>query len=235
MRSFTCLFGLALLSSCRVAEPTITADTIMAEDDSAGAIHLRSTFAMGQQEGSHPSKHVGIEIEIHSGEFDDQLSLGEDLRLDENLISGPIGVRGDFDLSRSSLFVEWRDPETSSHRFTKYAGLSFTNLDMEIAAGPTRDTLHDLAIGALFGGRINTTVVQDVDVYAKLEWHVGKAQTGNVFQSLLEAGAAWHFHDAYGVHFGWQLNDFQMERDSDDLSDIDLSFGGPFVTLLFSR
>ena len=235
MRQFICLLGLALLASCRAAEPTLTADPVLAEDSSSGSIHLRSTHAMGSPDPARPSKHVGVEIELHSGEFEDALTVGEDLRLDENLISGPIDMRGDFDLSRSSLFVEWRDAETSTHRFTKYAGLSFTNLDMEIAAGPTRDTLHDLAIGAMLGGRVNTTMVQDVDAYAKLEWHFGKAQSGNVLQALFEAGAAWRFHDSYGLHLGWQLNDYQMERDSDDLSDIDLSFGGPFATLLFSR
>lgn len=233
MRLFTYLLGIVPLCSC-TSQP-ITADAIEVEDSSAGSIHLRTTHPTGKQDGSHASKHVGVEIEFHSGEFDDRLTAGEHLRLDQNLISGPISLRGDFELSRSSIFVEWREAGPSRHRFTKYGGLSFTNLDMGITAGPTSDSLHDLVIGAMLGGRMNTPLAPDLEAYAKLEWHFGESKAGRIIQSILEIGAAWQFHGTVGIHLGWQLNDFQMERDSDELSDIDLSFGGPFVTLLFSR
>ena len=216
---------LALASSC-----TATPENIEGEDRGVFSPRFRTTLPLGDASDEHPLE-LELELANDTGDFTQILEPFEFVQLDDVRIDGPGEVETEFSLSTASLGLHRRIDLGGNLELGWAAGVGFTHLDVEVSSGALEESdAHD-AFGPRVAFELALEMREDVELFARDAFFFG---TNDTYQTVLDLGAAWRAHPAFGLTAGWHFGYLEDDVDSGERSRIELRSSGPFVTLGFS-
>lgn len=224
--------AVALLASACATSFTPDADPLEGDDTSVFSPRLRATLPLRTDPAGGRATSLELELATLNGDFSQSLSNGENIRLDDILFSGPLELQSEFELTTASLLFHFHGPRDHRIRTGAAVGLSATELEIDASSGAQSDHDRRFTLGPMVAGQASTGVWKDLDLYARLSWSLGFNGSDELWQTRAEAGASWWLSRHVGLAFGWQLGTYDLDEDSDIISDIELRYGGPFATLL---
>ena len=223
---------LAGLAAC--VNPLPNADPLQIIDERAFSPRLRVAYPLEECEKENSRTWLGAELAVHSGDFEDAIPNGQEIRIGETALNGPGLLHGDYDLRRASFYLQGRAKSSKRFRYSGFLGLSFTDLDLDVRLNGVSDTDRRLVVGPMVGGEVETSLATDLNGFLRLLWHFGVSHSDPVTQVMLETGMTWKLNETLGLTLGYHLTDFQLESKSNQFSDLDLEIEGAFLSLDWS-
>lgn len=208
------------------------ASAIDGKDSSVFSSRLRARFDRTPAETSE-ARSIDIEVTHQSGGFNQELTTGENIRLDGVTFDGPQIVAAEYELI--TAYAAWNQEFVSSGRYNieGFLGLGLTHLDMTLTGTEGRDSKSELSFGPVAGAQAAAMLVDDLELYARLSLLAGLIGGDFIGTSTWEFGMHWQFARSVAIDAGWYATNLEQPEDNVTLSEIDLELNGPFVRLTF--
>lgn len=230
LRNKTTWLLLGLTASC-AAPFHRTADPIRGEDRGTAELRVRGAIPLGEADERGRRDSLELSATRATGGFEQTLTSGDDIRLKGEWIAGPGELDATFELTTASVLYHHRVDTGSRLRLAALAGVTLTELDLRVSAGAQRDAASRVSVGPTLGGQLDVDLGADVTAFARLTWNAAFSGGDVSGTSLLDVGATLKPWEQAGLSLGWRLGRYELERDATSVSDIELDYGGPFVTL----
>lgn len=234
-RGFVAAGVLALILASSQSCSTTPRSDIEGEDNTFfGALRVSAPFDERDERNPEVIRFgVRVDVEVSGGDFDQTLSAGEVVQLDDVAFTGPGEVSVDFDHTFAGLGV-YVGKDATKLDFEGMVGLGGSFLDAEASMGGLSESTHIDSIGAYLGGSVSYRVVDSVAFFYEMRLFFGGG-TDDVEIFEVQLGATWTLTDHLALSAGWKDWDYGAERDDSfgfpDPSDLDLGLDGPFVRL----
>jgi hypothetical protein len=228
------VLGTALLflaSGCTTTPKT----TLEGDDDVAfGDIEFSLPLARSKTAGRLPSHQLVASFSHAESDFDQTLGAGRTVKINNVEFSGTT-LQADLDFYRWGIAYKRRIDTGQRVFVSPFAGLSLSQLDIELTAAGMRDSERIESIGPRAGLRVGYEPVEVFEIFLELDiaYGVGFDHLASTATQSYGAGIALNTRNI-GIVLGYRTLDFGLNGDSDRVSDIELDLTGPFILLVIT-
>jgi hypothetical protein len=226
---------------------------IEAEDDSTWFPTGRASFDVDGREPrpftNGPATYsmtvdysIDVEGSFSEGESSDHIGAGDEVRFEDIDIVGPRDLAIDYDLFLSSVVFAATFRSERGLLLRGFAGLAYSDLDLDIDAGLQKDSASIQGFGPTIGGRVGWYPRQWYGMYAQLSHRFSFPSEFDVvsifqFDAGLEILATRNFALFGGWRWigyeGYDYDDWDHHHHDDELA-LDLELSGPMAGISIS-
>jgi hypothetical protein len=186
---------------------------------------------------------IDVEVSANEGESSDHIAAGDQVRFEDINIVGPRDLAIDYDLFLSSVVFAATFRSERGLLLRGFAGVAYSDLDLDIDAGLQEDSASIQGIGPTVGGRVGWYPRQTYGMYAQLSHRFSFPEEFDVVSIFqFDAGLEILATKSFALFGGWRwiayegydYDDDWDGHDHDDELALDLELSGPMVGITLS-